>query len=184
MSRPVGPACKIEMWVKIRVFSLPTRCGSLISMKRPGMSWLLLAAAAAVFANAVLAQTIVVPATPKKFTTRGTGSGKGGLQTGASIQAKRAEPEKKIVRITLVGPRRAWTNIEGKKIEASLAAFSAPGEGEAGVVEVIRDGKIRLLLDNQNLPVEYPLANLSQDDQFYAKSAAQAVKAKETESDE
>lgn len=122
-------------------------------------------------------QTVVVPAHPGKFVTRGVGSGeKGGIQAGTSIQGKRPEPEKKVVRVTVVGPRRTWTNSDGKKIEASLASFSPSGKAEAGPIEVIREGKIRLLLDDQSLPVEYPLAKLSLDDQFYAKSAAQAVK--------
>ena len=117
---------------------------------------------------------IVVPGTPKKFETRGTG----GLGTGSSVGVTAKDPQPKetvTVYYTTVSKSREWTNTEGKNMTAQLLAFSAPKPGEPGPVVVIKEGKVRFLMANNKKPIDYPLAQLSQPDQIFVKAIAQAA---------
>ena len=115
------------------------------------------------------AQRIVPP--NSKFDKRGTNSGS---NTGASV-VKPKNPAPVTVTYTAVSPERAFTNLEGKGILAQLLAFSAPAKPGDGPVEVIRDGKILLLVSKTKKPVEYPLENLSDPDQDYVNKIAHAA---------
>jgi len=117
---------------------------------------------------------IVVPGTPKKFETRGTG----GLGTGSSVGVTAKDPQPKetvTVYFTTVSKSREWTNTEGKNMTAKLVAFVAPKRGEQGPVVVINEGKVRFLMSNAKKPIDYPLEKLSQPDQIFVKAIAQAA---------
>lgn len=101
-----------------------------------------------------------------------TGSG------GASIVAP-SQPAKQVVTITYtaVSPMREWTNSDGKVIKAHLLAFAAPADGKQGPVIVIHNKNVRFLLEGGNKkPVDYPLANLSEEDQEFVMRIAEAAK--------
>lgn len=115
---------------------------------------------------------IVVPAQPNKFRKRDLG---GGSSAGVSV-VKREQPQPRVVTFTAVSENRIWTNTEGKAITARLLAFSAPTDPREGPTEIIREGKIRLLLEKGKKTTDYPLEKLSQADQLFVKSIAQAAK--------
>tara|TARA_R110002096_G_scaffold435128_1_gene659449 strand:+ start:3590 stop:4048 length:459 start_codon:yes stop_codon:yes gene_type:complete len=114
----------------------------------------------------------VVPPNPNQFTKRNLGeSGVGVNLGGATGSAKQT----KTVHYTAVSPLRGWTNLDGKTIQARLMAFSAPAPGETGPVEVIRDGKVRLLISGKNSPVDYPLEQLKAKDKAEIQRIAEAA---------
>lgn len=139
----------------------------------------------------------VVPTTPTKFAKRGVGSsttaGSTGIsQTGgnsASTGVSNAKPEpliRTITYITLSGARQ-WTSTEGKPMLAKLIAFedvtteskSAPTATSqspiTGKPTVVRDGKVRFLMDNK--AYEVALDKLSQADQEFVRTIKRAVEA-------
>lgn len=119
------------------------------------------------------AQTVpanpLVPGTGK----RSVGGGSGGLEAGLS--GKTRAKKTVVVEYQAVTPLRTWTNLEGKEIEARLLAWSVPAEGEAGPVEVVRDGQVRFLIPGQPKPVEYPRAQLEDDDQMEIERIVEAA---------
>jgi len=117
---------------------------------------------------------VVTPAHPKKFKTRDIS---GGSSTGVGIVSQQPQSKRVItVNFTAVTPLRVWTNLEGRGMQARLLAFSAPQEGETGPVEVIRDGKVRFLLEKAIKPTDYALDQLSGPDQTYIKNLAEAAR--------
>ncbi len=116
---------------------------------------------------------VVTPAHPTKFKKRDIS---GGSNTGVGIVTQKPQTRRVItINFTSVTPLRVWTNLEGKGMQARLLAFSAPAEGKQGPVEVIRDGKVRFLLDKASKPTDFALDQLSATDQTYIKNLAAAA---------
>ena len=108
----------------------------------------------------------VSPATPGGFTTRSTGD----LSSGTSVTSKKAPPKPIKVSYTIVGELRQWTNTKGASIHARLLAFETGDPAKADpnrVLTLIRDGKIRLLVEGKNTFNELQLSTLSSPDQEY-----------------
>lgn len=134
----------------------------------------------------------VVPATPKKFTTR-TISGGGGTGS-ASIGVTTPKPQTTVRTTTYIalGDVRQWKSTDGKSLLGKLIAFedlvsetkaandAKPVPAAPPVMPdkptVIRDGKARLLIGVN--PVEVPLARLCDEDRKLVEGIQQAVDAK------
>ena len=102
----------------------------------------------------------VSPATPGGFTTRSTGD----LSSGTSVTSKKAPPKPIKVSYTIVSELRQWTNTKGASIHARLLAFETGDPAKADpnrVLTLIRDGKIRLLVEGKNTFNELQLSTLS-----------------------
>ncbi len=127
-----------------------------------------------------VAQT-TVPSTPGEFLKRKLGESGSGSTGTASTGVKPAAPKTIVIHYVSVSPLRQWSNTEGKTMMARLLAFSAPKEGEQGPVEVIREGKVRFLLNGGKEPIDYPLSNLSRIDQTEIKRIAEAARGREPE---
>jgi|GEM_PF-5104966 len=78
--------------------------------------------------------------------------------------------------LTYVSPLREWSAADGRTMQGRLVAFSAPRPGESGPVEVIRSGKVRLMRAGSQKAVDFPIENLSEDDQAFVKRVAEAAK--------
>jgi len=126
----------------------------------------------------------VVPATPKKFTTRAVGHG-----GSASVGIEPApEAPRKVREVTYVvlSPQRTFLSSDGKSLLGKLLAFDQtvvereeqkPVAGEPAKQEspapsataakptVVRDGKVRLLVNAKVF--ELPLARLSEEDRKF-----------------
>lgn len=124
---------------------------------------------------AFAAAQLTVPPNPNQFTKRDLGESGSGSTGMATAGAHVSTPKTIVVNYVSVSPLRQWTNGEGKTMMARLLAFSAPEKGETGPVEVIRDGAVRFLLSGKNEPIDYPLANLSEEDQAQIRSIAKAA---------
>lgn len=116
----------------------------------------------------------VVPANPNQFTKRNLGeNGGAGSSTGASAVTPQSRTV--VVQHIAVTPVQAWVSAAGKTMEARLLAFSAPEPGEAGPVEIIRDGKVRFLVTGRKEPVDFPLAGLDEKEQAKIKALAEVA---------
>jgi hypothetical protein len=116
----------------------------------------------------------VVPANPNQFTKRNLGDdGGAGSTTGASAVTPQSRTV--VVQHIAVTPVQAWVSATGKTMEARLLAFSAPEPGEAGPVEIIRDGKVRFLVTGRKEPVDFPLAGLDEKEQVKIKALAEVA---------
>ena len=131
----------------------------------------------------------VVPTTPRKFAVRDVGSGTG--TTAGISTAPKPEPVIRTTTYIVLAPARQWTNNEGKPLLAKLIAFedittettksaaaanpNLPPPILSGKPTVIRDGKVRLMADNN--PYEVPLDKLSAADQEFVKTVKRAVEA-------
>ncbi len=137
---------------------------------------------------APLCAQVILPTTGKKFDTR-TINGSGG-NSGVSINnaTKPAPPTKtKLTSYFMLGEPRQWKSTDGKSslgtiitFEESVLEFDAANPAAAREAAqkappakmpakptLIRDGKIRLLV-NKN-PVEVPLERLSDEDRKYVE---------------
>ena len=107
----------------------------------------------------------------------GVSGGGGNVNGGANVEfgpPKRAEPKTIRYELTVVGKPREWTNTTGTKITAALVAFpKAPGAEKNTPIEILKDGKIRLLRgeDYRNV-AEYPIEKLSEADQEFVSNLA------------
>lgn len=110
---------------------------------------------------------VVVPATPRKFATRGTGGG--------TLEGSSAVSPPEVRHIVYLSPLRQWTNAEGKKVLGLLMAFAAPEPGQEGPVQVIRDGKIKLFLPGNDREAAYELEKLGAEDQALIRQIARAA---------
>ena len=136
---------------------------------------------AAVSGTAAYSQ--VVPTTPNSFKIRGSG---GGSDT-ASAHVTPPPPAPTIIRTVTyysLSDSRQWTSTDGKALVGKLIAFeehvveTVKGTPEAlspaptalpSPPTVIRDGKVRLLVNN--LPYELPLTRLTKEDQEFINVA-------------
>lgn len=109
-----------------------------------------------------------LPKTPTSFETRNTGDSEEGE---ASIKKEEAKPTK--VTLTAVTDSRDWKDTTGKLIRGRLLAFEA-AEGE--VADLVRNGKVRLLVDGAKRFSLLPLERLSTEDQTHIGLLAAARK--------
>jgi len=122
---------------------------------------------------ASFAEAHVTPSNPSEFTKRGlSDSGSSGT---ASVGVTAKPPKVLTITYTAVSPVRGWTNTDGKTIQAQLLAFSAPEPGQPGAVEIIREGKFRLLVPGSRGPVEYPMEKLQEEDKIEIERIAKAA---------
>lgn len=142
---------------------------------------------------------VVIPATPKKFGKRTIGGGTSGgigLLPGnsSSTGAKPTPPSPPTVRQVVyfvLGEPRQWTSGDGRTLVGKIIAFEekvteSSGTSPAvptpeemsksltGTPTVVRDGKIRILVNNK--PFEVALTGLSAVDQDYVKVLQQRIK--------
>ncbi|MEM9281906.1 MAG: hypothetical protein AAGA96_08775 [Verrucomicrobiota bacterium] len=137
------------------------------------------------FGGQAILEGQIVPPNPNQFTKRNLGEGGSSISGGTVSGSVRQTQTVQYISVT---PLRDWTNLDGKTIQARLLAFSAPEPGKTGPVEVIRQGKVRLLLSGGKAPVDYPLENLEEADRSeierIAKLAALGPPAAANDSDE
>jgi len=142
------------------------------------------------FAGTTLGQ--VVPATPKKFTTRAISGG--GSTSTASVGVAAPKPQTTVRTTTYIalGDARQWKSTDGKSLLGKLIAFedlvvetkSGDGAKPAPAAPpampdkptVIRDGKARLLIGTK--PFEVPLERLSDEDRKLVEGIRSAIDAK------
>jgi hypothetical protein len=138
---------------------------------------------------------IATPTTPTKFGQRGIS---GGTNSGnASVNATTtAEATARITSHYSFGELRQWKSADGRSLlgkmiafedavievkrqtatEAQSAAMAAPAPKPPVKFTLLREGKIRLLVNNK--PFEVPLDKLSAEDQTFAKQVEATVNAK------
>lgn len=109
-----------------------------------------------------------LPKTPTAFETRNTGDTEEGVVT---IKKDEAKPTK--ITFTAVTDSRDWKDTTGKVIRGRLLAFEA-AEGE--VADLVRNGKVRLLVDGAKRFSLLPLERLSTEDQIHIGLLAAARK--------
>lgn len=154
-------------------------------MKAPLL--LLLAAAAPLGAQ------VVSPTTGKKFETRSI-NGSGG-NTGVSINStpQPSTTKAKLVSYFSLSDARQWKSIDGRSLLGSIIAFEdsvieidatnpaaareaaqkAPAAAPPAKFTLIRDGKVRLLVNNK--PFEVPLEKLSDEDRKFVEELQQKL---------
>lgn len=109
-----------------------------------------------------------LPQTPTSFETRNTGRTEEGEVT---IEKQEAKSTK--ITFTAVTDSRDWKDTKGNVIRARLLAFEAPA-GE--VADLVRDGKVRLLVDGAKRFSLLPLERLSTEDRAHIDRLAAARK--------
>ena len=115
---------------------------------------------------------IVVPASPKKITTRPVGDSGGSGQVEV-IPKHTAAPKKRTITYMVLAESRSWTSKEGKALEAKLIAFEdVVIEGESTEPPkppqhptVVRNGKARLLAGRKSYELE--VSRLSEADREF-----------------
>lgn len=109
-----------------------------------------------------------LPQTPTSFETRNTG----GTEEGeVSVEKQEAKATK--ITYTAVTDSRNWKDTQGKVIRGRLLAFET-AEGE--VADLVRDGKVRLLVDGAKRFSLLPLDKLSTEDRTHIGLLAAARK--------
>ena len=117
----------------------------------------------------------VTPQVPPAFDTRDVGEAHNG---GASIERKKPEKITKKVTYVVVSKRRDWRNTDGQVIQASMLAFDpAPGASQDAALPLVREGRIRLWIEERKPETEYPLAKLSPEDREFVTQLLEAQKA-------
>jgi hypothetical protein len=130
----------------------------------------------------------VVPATPKKFATRSIGGN--GVNAGITTIPTKTPPKARYTTHFILSDSRPWTGTDGKVLTGKLLAFedmvvetpqgSAPTTAPTPPAHptLVRDGKIRLLIDSKVF--EVLLEHLSQADRdFVEQTRASYEKKKE-----
>ena len=113
-----------------------------------------------------------LPKTPTAFETRNTG---GTTDNEVSIEKRENKPIK--ITFIAVTDSREWRDATGKVIRARLLAFDAPKGDEANLV---REGKIRLLVDGAKAFSLFPLDKLCHEDRAFIGSLVAARKPQES----
>lgn len=130
----------------------------------------------------------VVPATPRKFATRGI---EGGGSASAGLDAKPAPPPQKIIKeivYVVLSQNRNFKSTDGKTLIGRVIAFD-PAPDASGKVPtpvdpakagpdapkpiVVKDGKVRLLVDKK--PYEVPLDRLVEEDRQFVDELKQRI---------
>jgi hypothetical protein len=109
-----------------------------------------------------------LPKTPTSYETRDAG---GETETEASVRKDERTPRK--VTFTAVTESREWKDIHGKVVKARLLTFEAP-DGEE--LPLVKDGKIRLLVDGAKRFSLLPFETLSAADRTFITNLAAARK--------
>ena len=135
------------------------------------------ALAVLLFVLSAEAQTVPAnPLVPKKSggtSSRNLGGGSDlRTSTGVNIDSSKKTV---VIQYVTVTPLQDWTNVDGKTVKARILAFSAPYAGEDGPIEVIREGKIRMLIPGNSKPVDYPLAQLTRNHRDEIEQIARAA---------
>lgn len=117
----------------------------------------------------------VTPHVPPAFETRDVGEVNEG---GASITRTQPQPKTKKVTYVAVSGSRDWKNTEGQVIQASMLAFDPPpGASKDDPLPLVREGRIRLWIEERKKVTEYPLAQLSPEDREFVSRLIEAQKA-------
>lgn len=109
-----------------------------------------------------------LPKTPTAFETRNTG----GTEEG-EVSIEKQEGKTTRVTFTAVTASRDWKDVTGKVVRGRLLAFDA-AEGE--VADLVRNGKVRLLVDGAKRFSLLPLEKLSTEDRAHIGILAAARK--------
>lgn len=116
-----------------------------------------------------------IPQTPTAFETRNTGR-----TTEESAVIRREEGKTRKITYSTVTVSREWRDTKGTVIRARMLAFeAAPGQAQP----VVKDGKVRLLVEGKTRFNLLPLARLSHEDQEFVKTLI-ATRAKASASPE
>lgn len=124
---------------------------------------------------------IVIPATPKGFTKRGTSStttNGGSISLGPGSPSSSSPAKVRYVMHVALSESRQWQSSDGRSLLGSLIAFEdvvaetekgapAPPFTRPAIVTVVKDNKARLLVDKK--PYELPLDRLSQADRDFVE---------------
>jgi hypothetical protein len=116
-----------------------------------------------------------LPQTPTAFETEPTGD----TSEGTADFLKPGKGSKKKLSFTAVTKSRDWRDAKGKLVRGRLLAFES-GKVTTGEqpLTLIKEGRIRLLVDGAKKVSKVPLSSLSSEDQaFVKKLAAQKKKA-------
>lgn len=117
----------------------------------------------------------VTPHTPPAFETRDVGEVNDG---GVSIDRTTPEKITKKVTYVVVSKRRDWRNTDGQVIQASMLAFDPPeGASEDAALPLVREGRIRLWIEERKKATEYPLAKLIPEDREFVSQLLEAQRA-------
>lgn len=117
----------------------------------------------------------VTPHVPPAFETRDVGEVNDG---GASISRTQPQPKTKKITYVAVSGIRNWKNAGGQVIRASMLAFDPPqGASKDAPLPLVREGRIRLWIEERKKVTEYPLANLSPQDREFVSQLLEARKA-------
>lgn len=149
------------------------------------------------FASAVvLTAQIATPTTPTKFGKRDLSGGSSTGNATVNSQPTNAESTARVVSHYSFGEARQWKSSDGRSLigkmiafedavielkaptaaAAKAAALNAPAPKPPAKFTLMRDGKIRLLVNNQ--PFEVPLDRLSEEDRAFAKKVEDSVNPK------
>lgn len=113
----------------------------------------------------------VTPASPTEFKRRNLGGTLGSAVTGV----RQVKPKTVTIQYIAVSDKRTFVSTEGKKVTAHLLAFedggAAPSEAP---LTLIKEGKIRLLVDGNTKPNVLPLTRLRPEDQAFVKALEKA----------
>lgn len=128
-----------------------------------------------VFGNLASAQNFpVTPANPTEFKKRDLGGTLGSAVAGVSS----VKPKTITRRYIAVSDKRVFGSSEGKEIMAQLIAFDQEDVEKAKLpLTLIRDGKIRLLVEGKQKASVVPLSRLREEDQAFVRSVEEANQA-------
>ncbi len=142
----------------------------------------LLPAALLVLSALPLPAQVAIPATPKKFDTRGLGDG---VKGGGAVNVAPQRPQTTVRTTThiVLGDPRQWKMADGKFFVGKLIAFEdIVMEGNAAPAAppknptVVRNATARFLVNAK--PYEVALARLGPDEQKFIEEVRTAVAAK------
>ncbi|MCH7226956.1 hypothetical protein MLD59_12500 [Verrucomicrobiaceae bacterium E54] len=116
----------------------------------------------------------VTPHVPPAFETRDVGEVNDG---GASITRTRPQTKTRKITYIAVSGIRDWRNTGGQVIQASMLAFDPPpGASKDAALPLVREGRIRLWIEERKKVTEYPLAKLSSQDREFVNQLLEAQK--------
>ena len=97
------------------------------------------------------------------FETRNTGKS---LESHPQVEKKKVTPRR--VHYIVVSDPREWTRRDGRTVRASLVAHeSGPVKGDSPPLTLLKDGRIRLLLEKRRQVATVELTTLSSADQAW-----------------
>lgn len=153
-------------------------------MKAKLMPWLP-ACLAGLMAASSMATAQVTPTTPTKFGTRTLDAS--GASAGIVSTPKPSQVTTRVITFFTLSQSRQWKSSDGRSLVGKVVAFedlvttsttgspAAPAAAPAMPANptVVRDGKVRLLVDGK--PYEVPLDRLSEEDRKFVEALRTAV---------